>query len=343
MLKRVLKPDDTHLMAPDEEYCRVIYERQWNAPNMFDLSIEVFDKGGVRVRKSYSKITPDHEKDIIQEVLGDGWETIFMQNYDDWMIRCQKRPRSTSQSPKYLPASMGSGESPLWRQVVIAGAGVGAIALAIAWIAGQFPQPTTVANDSEELAIPGSNLNADGLDADANPEGTNPSSPAEEPLDAPLLTDDILDGSPNTNNDSTPLDTVEPSSDESSVTGDGVNAGNTNDEESSEGATSGSAAVTGDASRDGGAETEEEGDRPNNTDPFVLAVRLAQQAVQDGEVAETQEEWEALAVKWQEAADLMAAVPADDERYAIAQDRIDVYEANRDIALSEAEKADTDT
>ncbi len=75
----------------------------------------------------------------------------------------------------------------------------------------------------------------------------------------------------------------------------------------------------------------------------MLAVRLAQQSVRDGEVAETQDEWKAIAVKWQEAADLMAAVPADDERYEIAQNRIDVYEANRDVALSEAEKADTDS
>lgn len=342
MLKRVLKPDDTHLMAPDEEYCRVIYERQWNAPDVFNLSIEVFDKSGIRIRKSYSKITPENEKHIIQEVLGDGWETIFMQNYDDWMIRCQKRPRSTARF--YLPVSP-SCQSSLWRQVAIAGAGVGAIALAIVWFAGRLPQTTpTVANKPEELATPTPVVDSDSQDA-----GISPDRPAEGTPDAGLLTEDSPDGAPSTNDDSAPSDTIESPLNESSITGDeanagNVDAGNTNgDDEGREGDINDREAVTGDVTRNNGSETEEEGDRPSDSDPFVLAVRLAQQSVRDGEVAETQDEWKAIAVKWQEAADLMAAVPADDERYEIAQNRIDVYEANRDVALSEAEKADTDS
>ncbi|HIK45251.1 MAG TPA: hypothetical protein IGR64_10235 [Leptolyngbyaceae cyanobacterium M65_K2018_010] len=73
-------------------------------------------------------------------------------------------------------------------------------------------------------------------------------------------------------------------------------------------------------------------------DPFVLAVRIAQQAVEDGQSATTAAEWLDLAVRWQRASDLMAEVPTTDERYPIAQDRIATYANNRARAIQEAEK-----
>ncbi len=73
-------------------------------------------------------------------------------------------------------------------------------------------------------------------------------------------------------------------------------------------------------------------------DPFVLAVRIAQQAVEDGKSATTAAEWLDLAVRWQRASDLMAEVPAEDERYNVAQDRIAAYATNKALALQEAEK-----
>lgn len=73
-------------------------------------------------------------------------------------------------------------------------------------------------------------------------------------------------------------------------------------------------------------------------DPFVKAVRIAQQCVEDGRFSTTADEWLELAVRWQRAADLMAQVPASDTRYAVAQDRIAVYSANKQRALQEAEK-----
>lgn len=77
---------------------------------------------------------------------------------------------------------------------------------------------------------------------------------------------------------------------------------------------------------------------PVGQDPFVLAVRIAQQSVEDGKSATTAAEWLDLAVRWQRAADLMAEVPPEDERYPIAQDRVQTYSANKTMALSEAEK-----
>ena len=72
-------------------------------------------------------------------------------------------------------------------------------------------------------------------------------------------------------------------------------------------------------------------------DPFAQAVWLAQQAVTDGQVASTSAEWLELASRWQRASDLMGQVSADDERYATAQDRQLLYQANSDEALTQAD------
>lgn len=75
---------------------------------------------------------------------------------------------------------------------------------------------------------------------------------------------------------------------------------------------------------------------PPDQDPFVLAVRIAQQSVEDGKTATTAAEWLDLAVRWQRASDLMAEVPPEDERYPIAQDRMGTYANNKTLALEEA-------
>jgi hypothetical protein len=71
-------------------------------------------------------------------------------------------------------------------------------------------------------------------------------------------------------------------------------------------------------------------------DPFVEAVRIAEQAAIGGTTAETSADWLDLASRWQRAADLMAQVPADDPRYATAQDRTLSYSQNSEVATQEA-------
>lgn len=71
---------------------------------------------------------------------------------------------------------------------------------------------------------------------------------------------------------------------------------------------------------------------------FAQAVRLAQQAVDDGQAAETSAEWLDLAARWQRAADLMAEVPPENENYTVAQDRVISYQQNSDQALAKAEQ-----
>ena len=71
-------------------------------------------------------------------------------------------------------------------------------------------------------------------------------------------------------------------------------------------------------------------------DPFVEAVRIAEQAASDGKVATTRSEWLDLATRWQQASDLMAEVPEQDDRYKTAQDRIAAYRKNSEAALTQA-------
>lgn len=80
---------------------------------------------------------------------------------------------------------------------------------------------------------------------------------------------------------------------------------------------------------------------PPDQDPFVMAVRIAQDSVKDGQSANTAAEWLDLAVRWQRAADLMAEVSVDDDRYPVAQDRITTYGQNKAMALKQAERVQT--
>ena len=74
-------------------------------------------------------------------------------------------------------------------------------------------------------------------------------------------------------------------------------------------------------------------------DAFAEAVRLAQQAAIDGKTATATAEWLALAAHWQRAADLMSDIPTGAQQHAIAQDRIETYQANSRAALQKAAAA----
>ncbi|MBW4493105.1 MAG: hypothetical protein KME26_08470 [Oscillatoria princeps RMCB-10] len=73
-------------------------------------------------------------------------------------------------------------------------------------------------------------------------------------------------------------------------------------------------------------------------DQFTEAVRLAQQADAAGKTAKSRADWLTIAAKWQQAADLMAAVPKSDSRYKTAQDRRKVYRENSQDTQKKAEK-----
>ncbi|MEM7771281.1 MAG: hypothetical protein AAF327_12330 [Cyanobacteria bacterium P01_A01_bin.37] len=349
MLKRVLKPGDIHLMAPDEEYCRIIYERQWNAPDIFNLSVELYDKGGVRVRQSFQKVNAKDEKRILQDVIGDGWETIFTQDYEDWLIRCQKRPRTSSSGIRYLsPIASDSGNG-RWRNILVGTFGLGVAALIVGVVLGQQPglltaDNTPLASDgttsedipvTESISEPGTSSSADAGDSADTGDMTAEDRTAEDSESDSLVSED--DGT------LTIGDVLFDDSDTQSPD-DGRDALREDDElddktdaTASPDTTVVTVAIADD--EDNGAIATTTGTEP---DPFVSAVRLAQAAVIDGRTARTRDGWEDLAERWQEAADLMADVSSSDERYDIAQDRVERYENNRDIALSEAEKADSE-
>ena len=75
---------------------------------------------------------------------------------------------------------------------------------------------------------------------------------------------------------------------------------------------------------------------PESYDAFARAVRIAEEAAKDGLTAETSADWLALAARWQQASDLMAEVAASDERYQIAQDRVNAYRSNSESLLQKA-------
>lgn len=79
---------------------------------------------------------------------------------------------------------------------------------------------------------------------------------------------------------------------------------------------------------------------PESYDSFARAVRIAEQAAKDGSNAQTSSDWLALAARWQQASDLMAEVNPSDERYQIAQDRVNAYKSNSESLLQKARQVD---
>lgn len=72
------------------------------------------------------------------------------------------------------------------------------------------------------------------------------------------------------------------------------------------------------------------------SDPFVQAVRLAEQASTEGRTIQTSAQWLDVAAKWERASDLMKAVKPDDHRYKTAQDRMKLYRQNSEAAQKQA-------
>jgi hypothetical protein len=72
------------------------------------------------------------------------------------------------------------------------------------------------------------------------------------------------------------------------------------------------------------------------SDPFVQAVRLAEQASTAGRTVKTRAQWLDLAAKWEQAADLMSQVKPNDGRYKTAQGRMKLYRKNSELAQKQA-------
>ncbi|MCT7982983.1 hypothetical protein NG796_06720 [Laspinema sp. A4] len=73
--------------------------------------------------------------------------------------------------------------------------------------------------------------------------------------------------------------------------------------------------------------------------PFAEAVRRATQAAEQSLTAQTQAEWNQIAVLWQEASDLMSQVPETSANYPNAQPRVGQYQQNADLARQRAANA----
>ena len=71
-------------------------------------------------------------------------------------------------------------------------------------------------------------------------------------------------------------------------------------------------------------------------DIFYIAIRIANQAVEDRKTANTSDKWLDVAEKWQYASDLMAEVPSSHSRFKEAQSRIQLYKEYSDLAKEKA-------
>ncbi|MBD0309678.1 MAG: hypothetical protein ICV80_16700 [Microcoleus sp. T1-bin1] len=72
-------------------------------------------------------------------------------------------------------------------------------------------------------------------------------------------------------------------------------------------------------------------------DSFAQAVRVAEQAANDSKTAQSREDWLVVAAKWQQASDLMAAVPSKHPRHTTALNRTALYRLHSDKAQQEAQ------
>ncbi len=72
------------------------------------------------------------------------------------------------------------------------------------------------------------------------------------------------------------------------------------------------------------------------SDSFAQAVRLAEQASTSSQNVKTAAQWLDVAAKWEQAADLMGAVQADDSRYKTAQGRMILYRQYSEVAQKQA-------
>ncbi len=75
-----------------------------------------------------------------------------------------------------------------------------------------------------------------------------------------------------------------------------------------------------------------------SSDSFAQAVRVAEQAAAAGKEAKTRADWLAIAALWDQASNLMAAVPPSHPEYKTAQNRTELYRRNSDNTQAKAAK-----
>ncbi|NEP88017.1 MAG: hypothetical protein F6K18_14960 [Okeania sp. SIO2C2] len=72
------------------------------------------------------------------------------------------------------------------------------------------------------------------------------------------------------------------------------------------------------------------------SDPFIDGINLATKAAELAQIANTQTQWNEVAITWHQALVLMKEVPESHTKYEVAQNRIDLYRNNREIAKKKA-------
>ncbi len=77
---------------------------------------------------------------------------------------------------------------------------------------------------------------------------------------------------------------------------------------------------------------------PEQPDLFRNAVNRASSAVAIGQSAQSQDDWQLAANRWQQALDLLNQIPADHPRHSEAQQKVQEYQANLQSAQARADR-----
>ncbi|MGB3495424.1 MAG: D-alanyl-D-alanine carboxypeptidase [Elainellaceae cyanobacterium] len=293
-MNRTIQFGDRRPLEPRMDYCRLDYEFNQDAAETLNLTIQIFDQGQTQFLQRYPELTPARTDALIQQVLGQGWNNVLTQKFQDWAVCYLQRPkvavsaqpmaaRSVAAAPLTHHARVKTAQqasqkttrqqrhrarsprrlSP-WKQAKTIGARIAAVGFAAGAIALGIKGAQTLASIDASRAI------AALEQPFQNHRHQSPQAAADETkVSGELILAPI-----------TPVDNVQ-------------------------------------------------------NDPFQQAVVLAEQAVLEGRVADSAQDWKDLAMQWHEAAGLMKQVPNSDQRYALAQNRADAYSERREQSLIE--------
>ncbi|MEO1619623.1 MAG: hypothetical protein AAFU53_01170 [Cyanobacteria bacterium J06632_3] len=219
---------------------------------------------------------------------------------------------------------------------IIGGAGLLLLLLGTGWLFREDISQVNSPSDSEPAATAANSLTtADGLPPlpteteSANADGAAIDDPGNRTADTTPQLNPLA-----TQPTATPSDeqASQASGDDTSASS-AATAANT-EANNAAGATVGSADASTDATQP--AATPSSNNAGQVADAFAEAVRIANQAVTDGQSATTATDWLDLATRWQRASDLMAQVPVGSEQYNLAVERVQTYADNSQTAIQRA-------
>lgn len=304
-MNRTIQFGDRRPLEPRMDYCRLDYEVNRDAGETLNLTIQIFDQRQTQFLRRYSDLTPEQADVVIQQVLEQGWNTVLTNKFQDWAICYLQRPKVVE--PQAAAAKVAR-SYPVTHRVRPVGNQIRTASFSSQRHTVQSTQST-----SRNRRRQGRSPNSSTLWTKARSAGTRV---AAFGLAAGVITLGIKGAH-----------TLVPAGASWAIAAIEQRVKRTQAtppidiEVSEQPSVSVAQPITSVADV--------------QIDGFQQAVMLAEQAVLEGRVAESADDWKDLAMQWHEAARLMHQVPNSDERYALAQNRAALYADHREQSLIE--------